>query len=59
MSFISIIQNPHDCFFRASMGNPPVALQFIEKHIPPHIAAKIDKDSLQLIPRNFIEDFQE
>ena len=55
----SIIQNPHDRFFRASMGNPRVALQFIEKHIPSHIAAKIDKDSLQLIPGNFIEDLQE
>ena len=55
----SIIQNPHDRFFRASMSNPRVALQFIEKHIPPHIAAKIDKDSLQLMPGNFIEDLQE
>ncbi|MEI6417205.1 MAG: Rpn family recombination-promoting nuclease/putative transposase [Verrucomicrobiota bacterium] len=55
----SIIQNPHDRFFRASMGNPRVALQFIEKHIPPHIATKIDKDSLQLMPGTFIEDLQE
>ena len=55
----SIIQNPHDRFFRASMGNLRVALQFIEKHIPSHIAAKIDKDSLQLMPGNFIEDLQE
>gem|GEM_PF-6164112 len=37
----SIIQNPHDRFFRASMSNPRVALQFIAKHIPPYIAQKI------------------
>lgn len=41
------------------MSNPRVALQFIEKHIPLHIAAKIDKNSLQLMPGNFIEDLQE
>jgi predicted transposase/invertase (TIGR01784 family) len=53
------IQNPHDRFFRSSMSNPRVALQFIEKHIPLHIAVKIDKNSLQLMPGNFIEDLQE
>ena len=55
----TIIQNPHDRFFRASMGNPRVALQFIEKHIPPQVAEKINKESLQLMPGNFIEDLQE
>lgn len=55
----SVIQNPHDRFFRASMGNPRLAQQFIEKHIPPQIAEKIDAGSLQLIPGNFIEDLQE
>ncbi|MBX9743387.1 MAG: Rpn family recombination-promoting nuclease/putative transposase [Chthoniobacterales bacterium] len=55
----SIIPNPHDRFFRASMSNPRVALQFVEKHIPLHIAAKIDKGSLQMMPGNFIEDLQE
>jgi hypothetical protein len=55
----SIIQNPHDRFFRASMSNPRVALQFIEKHLPPHIASKIDQESLQLMPGNFVEDLQE
>jgi len=56
---MSIVPNPHDRFFRTSMGNPRVALQFIAKHIPPHIAEKIDKASLQLMPGNFIEDLQE
>lgn len=55
----AIVQTPHDRFFRTSMSNPRVALQFIEKHIPVHIAAKIDKDSLQLMPGSFIEDLQE
>ena len=41
------------------MGNPRVALQFIEKHIPPQVAEKIDKESLQLMPGNFIEDLKE
>lgn len=41
------------------MSNPLVALQFIEKHIPSHIAEKIDKNSLYLMPGNFIEDLQE
>ena len=55
----STIQNPHDRFFRASMSNPKVAREFIKKHLPAHIAKKIDPDSLKLMPGNFIEDLQE
>ena len=55
----SIIPNPHDRFFRAAMSNPRVARQFITKHIPLQIAAKIDDGSLQLMPGDFIEDLQE
>lgn len=48
------IQTPHDSFIRNAMGDPQIALEFIQVHLPKHIAEKIDPQSLALSPGTFV-----
>ena len=34
--------NPHDLFFKKSMSNPRMALEFIQQYLPDSIVEKID-----------------
>ena len=52
----SLIQNPHDRFFRSSMANPRMALEFLQHHLPDHIAELVDFNSLKLMPGSFLDE---
>jgi predicted transposase/invertase (TIGR01784 family) len=52
----SIIRQPHDKFFRLSMGEPRVVTEFFTKHLPPAVLAKVNLATLQLENRSFIDD---
>ena len=52
----SLIQNPHDRFFRASMANPRMALEFLQHHLPAHVAELVDLNSLKIMPGSFLDE---
>ncbi|MFI0347879.1 MAG: Rpn family recombination-promoting nuclease/putative transposase [Chthoniobacterales bacterium] len=45
----------HDLFFRKTMSNPRVALEFFETHLPPEIFAMLDSDSLNITKESLID----
>ncbi|MFI0347547.1 MAG: Rpn family recombination-promoting nuclease/putative transposase [Chthoniobacterales bacterium] len=49
------IHAAHDLFFRKTMSNPRIALEFFETHLPPEIFAEIDSGSLYITKESFID----
>ena len=47
---------PHDHFFRASITNPRVALEFLQRHLPSKISKLLDLDSLKLHSETFVDE---
>ena len=45
----------HDSFFRASMQHIEVARDFLQAHIPHHIAKRLDFNSLKIEPNSYID----
>jgi predicted transposase YdaD len=52
----SVIHQPHDKFFRLSMGEPKVVTEFFTEHLPPTVLEKMNLASLKLENRTFIDD---
>ena len=48
----AVITNPHDQFFRESMKNKHVAVEFLQTHLPDEIQALVDFNDLTLQPRS-------
>ncbi len=52
----SIIHQPHDKFFKLSMGEYRVAYEFFSEHLPSTILTKIDLTTLKLENHSFIDE---
>jgi len=50
-----LVPTPHDRFFRASMSNPRVAKEFFEDHLPAHIQALVNLDTLHFTNGTFVD----
>ncbi len=46
---------PHDAFFKEIFSNPEHAAGFFKKHLPAEIAARIDFQTLNLMPGSFVK----
>lgn len=49
------VNNPHDKFFRASMGIPQVATEFFQQHLPKELLDVAALDTLKLSSESFID----
>ncbi|MEJ2415400.1 MAG: Rpn family recombination-promoting nuclease/putative transposase [Exilibacterium sp.] len=49
------IVNPHDSFFHAAMEHPPVAIDFLNHHLPEKIRQGLDVESLRLLPTTYVD----
>lgn len=49
------IANPHDRFFKAFMSRPDAARDFLERYLPPKVAALLDASSVELMPGSFVD----
>lgn len=47
---------PHNHFFRASITNPRVALEFLQSHLPEKFSKIADLASLRLVPGTFVDE---
>ncbi|MBX9706052.1 MAG: Rpn family recombination-promoting nuclease/putative transposase [Gammaproteobacteria bacterium] len=52
----STVSASHDSFIRGSMHHIEIARDFLEKHLPPSIIARIQFDTLTAKPDSFIND---
>lgn len=52
---ISTIHQPHDKFFRLSLGEPNVAIEFFKEHLPSTVLEKINLNTLKLENKSFID----
>jgi predicted transposase/invertase (TIGR01784 family) len=52
----TVVPNPHDRFFRSSLSDPRVAREFMEAHLPEHIKALIDLNTLEMCPGTFVDE---
>jgi hypothetical protein len=52
---MSKIKNPHDLYFRASMSDVRVALEFFQAYLPAEILKLIDLSSLKMDKHSFID----
>ncbi len=52
----SVIHQPHDKFFRLSMGEPRVVTEFFTEHLPPAVLEKVNLAALKLENRTFIDE---
>ncbi len=52
---MSVVHNPHDKFFKATMSNVIVARDFFRQHLSEAIRAHIDFDTLELQPGSYID----
>jgi predicted transposase YdaD len=50
------ISNPHDRFFRQSLSDKKIAMDFFEAHLPRNILATIDLNSLEICKESYIEE---
>ena len=50
------LQNPHDKFFKATLGNTSTARDFLTNYLPPNIMAIIDLDTLESQKDSFINE---
>ncbi len=48
------IHQPHDKMFKAGLSDPIVCKQFLQAHLPKHLLAKIDFDSIKVQQNTFI-----
>ncbi|MEN0650442.1 Rpn family recombination-promoting nuclease/putative transposase [Caldifermentibacillus hisashii] len=48
------VQNPHDKFFRETMGNVPTAKEFLHHYLPKNILQVIDLDTIEVQKDSFI-----
>jgi predicted transposase/invertase (TIGR01784 family) len=51
---MSLIHQPHDRFFKASLKERPIALDFFKAHLPLALYQKLELKSLQLIDKSFV-----
>ncbi len=47
---------PHDHYFRTSISNPRLALEFLQSHLPVNISELVDLKSLKLQSETFIDE---
>lgn len=47
------IQNPHDKFFRETMGNVSTAKEFLHHYLPKNILQVIDLDTIEVQKDSF------
>ncbi len=47
--------NPHDAFFKEIFSQPELAIGFFREHLPAEIVAKIDWQTLQVMPGSFVK----
>lgn len=52
---MDIINNPHDKFFKETLGDVSVAQDFIENYLPENILDIIDIDTISPLKDSFIE----
>jgi predicted transposase/invertase (TIGR01784 family) len=52
----SVIHQPHDKFFRLSMGEPKVVTEFFTEHLPPAVLEKVNLAALKSENRTFIDE---
>lgn len=52
----SVIHQPHDKFFKLSLGELRVANEFFLEHLPATVLAKINLNTLKLENHSFIDD---
>ena len=53
---MTILQPPHDKFFRSSMAIPAVAKDFLQAHLPVRIREVMDITTLKLEKESFVEE---
>ena len=53
---ISAIHQPHDKFFKLSLGEYPVAKEFFTEHLPASILKKTDLSTLKLEKESFVDE---
>lgn len=51
-----LVSTPHDRFFRSSMANPRVAVEFFETHLPDVLKKKVDLNTLHMEPGTFVDE---
>lgn len=52
----NIVPNPHDRFFRGSLSDPRVSREFMETHLPAHIKALVDLNTLEMCSGTFVDE---
>lgn len=52
----SIIENPHDKFFKETLGNIEVAKSFLHHYLPSEITKMVDRDTLYPEKDSFIDE---
>lgn len=51
---MSIISHPHDKFFKGSLKEKPVALDFLKAHLPTDVYQRIDFNILHAIDKSYV-----
>ncbi|MEX1049559.1 MAG: Rpn family recombination-promoting nuclease/putative transposase [Akkermansiaceae bacterium] len=52
---LDLAAHPNDAFFKAVFSEPEHAIAFFKKHLPSGISARIDWDTLKVIPTSFVK----
>ncbi len=47
--------SPHDSLFQAAMEHRPVAINFLDYHLPKKIRQALDIESLSLLPTTYVD----
>ncbi|BBO60302.1 Rpn family recombination-promoting nuclease/putative transposase [Mycoavidus sp. B2-EB] len=53
---MSHILQPHDKFFKGSLKEKPVALDFLKAHLPANVYQKLDLNTLRTVDKSYITD---
>jgi len=56
---MDIINNPHDKFFKETLGKEDVARDFLQNYLPENILGIIDIDTINPLKDSFIKDLKE
>ena len=50
------IQNPHDSYFKALFSEVEQVISFIDSFLPKEVSSKIDKSTLRMINKSFVDE---